>query len=102
MIKQMFKLVWNRKRVNFLVTVEIFFSFLVLFAVVVLVVLYTDNYSQPLGFRYDDVWNVTIDVKQKSDDYHSAAQVETTRQLFLAVKEFPEVEDVAGAHTAPF
>jgi putative ABC transport system permease protein len=98
----MFKLVWNRKRVNFLVTVEIFFSFLVLFAVVVLAAFYTDNYSQPLGFSYDNVWNVSIDVKQKSDDYHSAAQVETTRQLFLAVKEFPEVEDAAGAHSAPF
>jgi putative ABC transport system permease protein len=102
MIKQMFKLVWNRKRVNFLVTVEIFFSFLVLFAVVFFTVYYADNYSQPLGFSYENVWNVSIDVKQRSDDYHSAAQVETTRQLLLAVKEFPEVEAVAGAHTAPY
>jgi putative ABC transport system permease protein len=98
----MFKLVWNRKRVNFLVTVEIFFSFLVLFAVVVFAVYYTDNYSHPLGFSYENVWNVNIDVKQVSDDYHTPEQVELTRQLFLAVKEFQEVEDAAGAHTAPY
>jgi putative ABC transport system permease protein len=102
MIKQMFKLVWNRKRVNFLVTVEIFFSFLVLFAVIVFAVYYTDNYRHPLGFSYENIWNVTIDVKQASDDYHTPEQVELTRQLFLAVKEFPEVLDAAGAHTAPY
>ncbi|HSE98949.1 MAG TPA: ABC transporter permease, partial [Blastocatellia bacterium] len=102
MIKQMFKLVWNRKRVNFLITVEIFISFLVLFAVVLFAVYYTDNYSQPLGFSYENVWNVTLDVKQKSDDYHTPQQVETTRQLLLAIREIPEVENVAGAHTAPF
>jgi putative ABC transport system permease protein len=102
MIKQMFKMVWNRKRVNFLITVEIFFSFLVLFAVIFLAVYYTDNYRHPLGFSYENIWNVTIDVKQASDDYHTPEQVELTRQLFLAVKEFPEVEDAAGAHTAPY
>lgn len=102
MIKQMFKLVWNRKRVNFLITVEIFFSFLVLFVVVVFATYYTDNYRHPLGFGYENIWNVNIDVKQASDDYHSPEQVELTRQLFLAVKEFSEVEDAAGAHTAPY
>ena len=34
MIKHLIKLVWNRKRANFLIMIEIFFSFLVLFAVV--------------------------------------------------------------------
>jgi putative ABC transport system permease protein len=102
MIKHMLKIVWNRKRVNFLITVEIFVSFLVLFAVVVFVVFYTDNYRQPLGFSYENVLNVSIDVKQESDDYHSPEQVELTRQLYLAAKQFSEVEDVAGALTAPY
>ena len=36
MIRHVFKLIWNRKRTNFLMMTEIFVSFLVLFAVVAL------------------------------------------------------------------
>jgi len=60
MIKHLFKMVWNRKRTNFLITVEIFFSFLVLFTVILFGVYYTDNYRQPLGFSYQNVLNISI------------------------------------------
>lgn len=102
MIKHLIKLVWNRKRTNILIALEIFFSFLVLFAVIVQAVYYTSNYRLPLGFRHENVWNVGIDMKQSSDDYHSPEQVETVRQLYLALKEINEVEAAAGAHTTPF
>src|SRR5262249_58248512 len=48
MIKHLLKLVWNRKRINFLITLEIFVSFIVLFAVMLIAVYYSDNYRQPL------------------------------------------------------
>jgi putative ABC transport system permease protein len=102
MIKHLIKLVWNRKRINFLITIEIFVSFLVLFTVMMFVVYYASNYSQPLGFTYDNVWNVSIDVKQESDDYFTPEQLETTRQLYLAVKDMPEVESVASALSVPY
>ncbi|MGH9835652.1 MAG: ABC transporter permease [Blastocatellia bacterium] len=102
MIKHLIKIVWNRKRANFLIALEIFFSFLVLFAVMVQAVYYTDNYRQPLGFSYENVWNVGIDMKQTSDDYHSPEQVETVRQLYLALREFDEVVATAGVHTQLF
>lgn len=102
MIKHLIKIIWNRKRANFLIAVEIFLSFLVLFAVMVQAVYYTDNYRKPLGFSYENVWNVGIDMKQASDDYHSPEQVETVRQLYRAVREFDEVVAAAGAHTQLF
>jgi putative ABC transport system permease protein len=102
MIKHLLKLVWNRKRVNFLITVEIFVSFLVLFAVMMFVVYYAENYRQALGFTYDNVWNVRIDVKQQSDDYFTSQQQETTRLLYLAVKDMPEIESMASALSVPY
>ena len=36
MIRHCLRLIWNRKRTNFLVTLEIFFSFLVVAAVLVM------------------------------------------------------------------
>jgi putative ABC transport system permease protein len=102
MIKHLIKLVWNRKRANFLISLEIFISFLVLFAVIVLAVYFSDNYRRPLGFNYENVWNVLIDMKQAGDNFHSSEQVETVRQLYLALKEFDEIEAAAGAFTVPF
>jgi len=102
MIKHLIKLVWNRKRGNFLIAVEIFFSFLALFAVIVQVVYHSENYRQPLGFSYENVWNIEIDMKQTSDDYFSPEQLETVRQLYLALRQFDEIETAAGAHTPPF
>jgi len=102
MIKHLIKLVWNRKRFNFLITVEFFFSFLTLFCVILAGVYFADNYRHPLGFIYENVWNVSIDMKQASDDFHSPEQVETARQLYLALREFDEVEMAAGVHISVF
>ncbi|MEW6733535.1 MAG: ABC transporter permease [Acidobacteriota bacterium] len=102
MIKHMLKLVWNRKRINFLITLEIFFSFLVTFIVIVMAVYYIDNYRQPLGFSYENVWHISIDMKQTTDDTWTPEQVHTTRQLAQSMQEFPEVEMVAGALSGPY
>ena len=101
MIRHLFKLIWNRKRTNVLMMIEIFVSFLVLFAVVGLGVYMLDNWRRPIGFSIDRVWDVSVDMKQVSDDYFDAAQQETVRQLFLALGEFPEIEGVAGTMLAP-
>ncbi len=60
MIRQLVKLCWNRKRSQALVAVEVFFSFLVVFAVMTVAVYNVHNYRQPLGFDYHDVLNVNL------------------------------------------
>jgi len=102
MIKHLFKLVWNRKRSNLLIMLEIFLSFIVMFAVITLGVYYADNYNQPLGFSYENVWNINIDMKAGTDDVWSQEMVNTTRQLYLSLHDFPEIEIAAGAHSAPY
>jgi putative ABC transport system permease protein len=102
MIRHIFKLIWNRKRTNFLMMAEIFVSFLVLFAVVALGVYTADNWRRPIGYSIDRVWTVNIDMKQTSDDNFDAAQQESARQLLLALREFPEIESSAGTMIAPY
>ncbi len=102
MIRHVFKLIWNRKRTNFLMVLEIFVSFIVLFAVVGIGVYTLDNWRRPIGFSYDHVWDVSIDMKQVSDDDFTQAQAETVRQVMLAFKEFPEIEQAAGTMLAPY
>jgi len=102
MIKHLFKLVWNRRWANLLIMLEIFFSFMVMFAVITLGVYYADNYNQPLGFSFENVWNINIDTKAGTDDVWSPEMVNTTRQLYLTLQDFPEIEVAAGAHSAPY
>jgi putative ABC transport system permease protein len=102
MIKHLCKLVWNRKRINFLVTLEIFFSFLVVFAVIVFAVYYTDNYRRPLGFDYENVWYIGVERRAGSDDKDMPQQLETSRRLLAALREFTEIESAAGVWGAPY
>lgn len=102
MLKHLFKLVWNRKRSNLLIMLEIFFSFIVMFAVFTLSAYYANNYRQPLGFSYENIWNISIDMRVATDDTWSPEMIKTTEQLYLVLREFPEIEAAAGAQSSPY
>ena len=97
MIKHLFKLVWNRKRMNILIITEIFFSFLVLFALSTLIVYTANNYRHPLGFDYTHVWNISLGSREVK-----ASSPEEIRQIFLALRRLPEIEAAAGIQMQPF
>jgi putative ABC transport system permease protein len=59
-IRQILKLCWNRRRAHALVVSEVFFSFLVVFAVMTMAVYSLANYRRPLGFDARGVLNVTL------------------------------------------
>jgi putative ABC transport system permease protein len=104
MIRQLVKLCWNRKRAQALVVVEVFFSFLVLFAVLTVGVYNLDNYRQPLGFDYRDVLNVNVtsltEVHSTSGD--TASPVEESRRLAREVRGLDAVEGVASMMVPAF
>src|SRR5262245_53468512 len=102
MINHLCKLIWNRKRVNFLITLEIFFSFLVVFGVIVFVIYYADNYRHPLGFDYRDLWSVQVSFQRKTDRSDREQIVQTTRQLLQTLRDFGEVRAVAAVVNAPY
>jgi putative ABC transport system permease protein len=59
-IRHLLKLVWKRKRANALLIVEIFASFLVLFAVCTLAAAAVIRWRTPVGFDYHNVWTAAI------------------------------------------
>ena len=64
MTRHLVRLIWNRKRQNLLLTIEIFCSFLVVFVVSTLGIYFWDNYRQPLGYKWQNVWRVSVDMGQ--------------------------------------
>src|SRR5262245_59304938 len=74
MVRHLFKMIWNKKKQNFLLITELFVSFLVLFGVFTLLVLSTRNYLKPMGLDYENVWAITFSIesheKDTTEDYH--------------------------------
>jgi putative ABC transport system permease protein len=101
MIRHWMRLIWNRKRANFLIMVEIFISFLVLEGVVLIGAQYVYNYRHPLGFSIENVWVINLDPKEDADAVR-VRQRETFRRLLHAVRDMPEVEAAAGTFTPPY
>ncbi len=103
MTRHLLRLIWNRKRQNFLLTLEIFFSFLAVFGVVLLAMHFMNNSRQPLGFDIDRVWSITVDRKENDDEVAVKSRHRATfRQLLLALREMPQVEVAAASFTSPY
>jgi putative ABC transport system permease protein len=102
MTRHLLKLIWNRKRTNLLLMLEIFFSFLVLFAVVTLGLFYVDNYRHPLGYAYENVWCVEVDTKSQMPEGWTPEAAETFRRLSAVLADLPPVDGASIAFTAPY
>ncbi len=102
MILHLLKLVWHRKRVNALVMTEIFFSFLVVFAVVTMTVAMVTRWRAPLGFSWQNVWTVNvINVAPDADGKTEPADAATDR-LMRELRAMPQIEAVGADAMAAY
>jgi len=92
MIKHIFKLIWNKKRANSLMMLEIFLSFLVLFFVLAYFFFNIDKVNTPLGFTTEDRWAIYLDNIDQLDSLEGATVIENLKNNLTAMD---EVEDVS-------
>ena len=93
MYKHLFKLIWNKRRQNFLFLSEILVSFLVIFAVFSLMVFYFLNYRKPQGFDYAKVWSIRYDNRFGNSSLDSLEILFST--LTRDLKALPQVKEVS-------
>ncbi|OGX90875.1 ABC transporter permease [Hymenobacter coccineus] len=99
MIRHVLTLMWNRRRANALLILEIFLAFLVLFAVGTIGGSLWQNYREPLGFRYDNVWQVSY----LPGTQRKAEALGTLQQVLARLRATPGVLGVAvTAANTPF
>jgi putative ABC transport system permease protein len=101
MIKHLFKLIWNKKRQNFLMITEMFVSFLVVFSVLSLLVFYYHNYKKPVGFDYDNVWVVSYSMPENIRKPDSVVLFRETLKRILHSMPQVKNESFTGANV-PF
>ena len=113
MIRHLLRIVWNRRRANALVALEILLSFLVLCAVATMFVYYVDNYRRPLGYVWQDTWVVTMDANARdlpgADAGTAAAgtgpralQRAMVARLITIAGDLPEVASASAAFIGPY
>jgi putative ABC transport system permease protein len=101
MIKHIIKLIWSRKRKNFLLLLEIAISFLVLFAIGSMVIHNFQKYKLDLGYDYHDVWVIRF--------HWGDEDIETRRSKMIQVKqhlrsktEIQNISATSGNHPYSF
>jgi putative ABC transport system permease protein len=102
MIRHLLRLAWNRKRANVLLMLEIFGSFLVLFAVVTLSAWFAYLFSLPTGFDPRNVWCVTVSRGGDDDRKPDAAEREAFDRLLTETRNVPGVRSAAVAFGVPY
>lgn len=101
MLTHLFKLIWNKKKQNFLLIIEMFVSFLVMFAVFIMIVALFKNYRQAPGFSHQDVWVVSY---VHPENIQSNDSVALFRKILITqLKSFPQVVDASfSGHNFPY
>jgi putative ABC transport system permease protein len=101
-IRHALQLIWNRKRSNALILLEIFFSFLVVLVVATLAIYYWTGYRSPLGFDYRDVWGVEVDLRGQMEKGPGLDESELFQRLLREIGSLEPVEAVGGAFSVPY
>ncbi len=90
MIRHLLKMVWNRKRKNALIMLEIFLSFLALFALFTTAGYLLHNYTRPLGFEYENAWIVELGQMDDPSTEKPPTEQETMDQIHAVLKAQPD------------
>lgn len=97
MTRHLFKLIWNRRRTNALITLELLLSFIGLCVVVTTSCAFWHYWSRPLGFQYENVWHLVTGPDRYVDmsDEEKTAVWSKIDQLVLLLENTPEIENAS-------
>lgn len=91
MIRHLFLMIWNQKSRNLGLLLEIFFSFMVLFAVLTFIINNYNFYRQSIGFNYDNIWVINQETQGAEKE-----EIIATRELIQdQLSAYPEVAEAA-------
>lgn len=99
MFTHLLKLIWQRKSRNLMLSLEILLAFLVVFVVAAFAVRNYQLYHLPIGFSYQDVWSIELQMPQAKDQPKDTTVYDAFKRGLQAL---PEVKQVAFASHTPY
>jgi putative ABC transport system permease protein len=101
-IKHLLKLVWNRKRANALIVLEILVSFLVVFGVLAAAATFGESWERPVGFDAGDVLIAHLDFEIDARDRASNDLRNGVMRMVDEANAMDEVVAAAVSNTPPY
>ncbi len=93
MFKHLLRLIWNKKKQNALLMLELFFSFIGLFVLFTFLLYPYNNYKLPTGFEPENVWVANFSSSEEIANIDSLQIVrESIKKVLLSMD---KVEDVS-------
>lgn len=102
MIAHLCRLVWNRRRTNLLLIGELTLVFLVVAPMGVGWTLFAIENAEPLGFEYEDVWEVNLRRHNYADQEQEFTLERTVQLVKREIQALGAVESVSLARQSPF
>ncbi|MEM6769711.1 MAG: ABC transporter permease, partial [Bacteroidota bacterium] len=88
MFSHLLKLMWNKRRANGMIFLEILLAFIVLFGVYAFLAYNLERYNSPLGFSYEHSIGVRVDLK---DDLDSLSVMQLQQSIRRDLLDIPQV-----------
>lgn len=98
MIRHLFKLMWNRKRRNMLLMIEMLISFIVIFAIASTIFGWGLQYMQPLGFDPENLWVLNVSWEGKVEGQTNQEAITLMKRLEQEAKAFDQVAGVCWTY----
>lgn len=104
MLRHALTLVWNRRRANRLVVIEVAAAFVVVFVLLALALRAWSHYQRPLGFVYENVWGVALTSEDQASGFGLplSATRATSDDVLAALRRLPRVEAAHILALEPF
>ncbi|MFZ6654609.1 ABC transporter permease [Undibacterium sp. TJN19] len=99
MFFHLLKPIWKRKFKNSMLSLEILLAFFVVFGLALMSVRYFQLYHQPLGFSYNNVWSVKLEMSNSGMLKNDPVFFENLKRSLLAM---PEVEQISMVNHSPY
>lgn len=104
MIKQLFKIIWNQRRINAWIFIELLIVTAAMWTMIDHFWVVYRTYQQPLGFKIDKTWSVKItsygegSEEYVSDSITGASRLEDLYSMMAQLKRLPMVENIAVSY----
>ena len=104
MIKQLFKIIWNQRRINAWIFIELLIVTAAMWTMIDHFWVVYRTYQQPLGFQIDKTWSVKItsygegSQEYVSDSISGANRLDDLHAMMAQLKRLPMVENIAVSY----
>ncbi|MDR1090590.1 MAG: ABC transporter permease, partial [Prevotella sp.] len=92
MIKHIYSIIWNERKINIWILIELVLVFCILWFCVDYSYFYMKRYFEPKGFDVDHVYNINLGMKTHAGEPNYEETLDDFRTIVDRIEKYPEIE----------